>query len=457
MNELGTEARPFRVAIVGSGPSGFYAADALFKSDTAVHVDMFERLPTPFGLVRAAVAPDHAKAKKVQVVFQKIAEKAGFRFVGNVHVGRDVTLDELRAHYDAIIFASGAQTDRRLGIPGEDLPGSHGAKEFVAWYNGHPDYRDCRFDLSHETAVIIGQGNVAIDLARILAKTTDELKHTDIAQHALDALAESRIRDIYLVGRRGPVQAKFTVAELRELGQLAECAVVVKADDLVCGPVCQQELDAPENQHSRKNFAVLQEFAEQPSQGKPRRCHLVFFRSPVELRGTEKLEQVVLEVNELKGEPSRQRAYGTGELETLDCGLLLRSVGYLGLPIPGVPFDEGAGVFPNADGRLLDGDTPLPGLYAVGWIRRGAIGLIGKNKADSHATVKALLEDLPNLPPCEHPDTAALLERIAGRGVRVVDLDDWRKIDAAEAALGEDKGKPREKFTSVQEMLDVLD
>ena len=458
MSELGTDARPLRVAIVGSGPSGFYAAEALFKSDAQVVVNLFDRLPTPYGLVRGGVAPDHPKIKNVIKVYEKIAATNAerFEFFGNVTVGTDITLEELRHHYDAVIFTSGAETDRRLGILGEDLLGSHTATAFVGWYNGHPDYRDLVFDLSGEVAVIVGQGNVAMDVSRILSKSVDELRQTDIAQHALEALAESKIREIHLVGRRGLVQAKFTQPEIKEIGELEVCDVVVNPADFELGPICQAELDEPSNHHSHKNWAVLTSFLERGLTGKPRRYHIHCFKSPVEVQGDGKVERVVLEKNRMEGEPFNQSAVGTGEMETLDCDLLFRSVGYRGVAIPGVPFDERRGIIPNLEGRVLDQDIVVPCLYVAGWIKRGPSGVIGTNKPDSLATVQCLLEDLPEIEPCAQPDTNAVIALLQSRGVKAITFADWKAIDAAEIMRGEAVGKPREKFTRIAEMLAVV-
>ncbi len=453
MSELGTAARPLRVAIIGSGPAGFYAAEALFKSDSTVHVDMFDRLPTPFGLVRGGVAPDHQKIKNVIKVYERIAQTDGFSFFGNVTVGRDVGVEELREHYDAVIFTCGAESDRRLGIPGEDLAGSHTATEFVGWYNGHPDYRDRAFDLSGRVAMVIGQGNVAMDVSRILAKTVDELVDSDIAHHALEALAESRLTDIHMVGRRGPAQAKFTPPEIKEIGELADCDPVVDPADLDLDPESRAELELPESLHNRKNVAILEEYAGRPAPAKRRRYHIRFFLSPVELRGEGRVEEVVFEKNALKGEPGNLWAEGTGERFAEPCDVFFRSVGYKGLPIPGLPFNERKGVVPSREGRVVEGEVILPGLYVAGWIKRGPSGVIGTNKPDSHATVASLLADVPKLAPCPLPDSQALRERLGGQGILVIDYEEWRKLDAAEIERGKPKGKPREKFATIEEML----
>ncbi len=448
---LGTPERPLRVAIIGAGPSGFYAAEALFKAEKALTVDMFEKLPVPFGLVRSGVAPDHPKIKNVTKVYEKIASNPAFQFFGNVTIGKDISVDELKQFYDALIFTSGAASDRRLGIPGEELAGSHTATEFVAWYNGHPEYRDRHFDLSQETAVIIGQGNVAIDVCRILSKSVDELKQTDIAQHALDALAESKIKDIYMIGRRGPAQAAFTPQEAKELGELEIADAMVNARDMQLGATCEAELLLADKGHNRKNMEILKGLAEKGATGKARRLHVEFFYSPVELRGEGRLQEVVLERNALSGEAGKQKASGTGEQRILPCGLLFRSVGYKGTAMPGVPFHESWGVFPNEKGKIETG------LYVAGWIKRGPSGVIGTNKPCSYETVEALLADVDQLPGCEQPHTQALLDLLKARQTRVVSFDDWRKIDAAEVARGQEVGKPREKFTRVEDMLAVLE
>jgi ferredoxin/flavodoxin---NADP+ reductase len=457
VTSAGQEQHPIRVAIVGSGPSGFYAAEGLFKSGRAVRVDMFERLPAPYGLVRYGVAPDHPKLKEPMRVYEGIARSPQFRLLGNVTVGRDVSVDALRAAYHAVLFTSGAESDRRLGIPGEDLPGSHTATEFVGWYNGHPDYRDRQFDLGQEVAVIIGQGNVAIDVCRILAKTVDELKHTDIAEHALDCLASSRIREIHLIGRRGPAQAKFTTKEFRELGELAECDPVVDPADLELSAESRAELEERSGSVAKKNMEVLSGFAGRPSRSVRRRVFLRYLLSPVELRGGRRLEEVVLERNRLEGKPGQQAARGTGQRVTQACGLLFRSIGYRGVAIPGVPFDARQGVFPSREGRIVDAaGAPIPGLYASGWIKRGPTGIIGTNRADSLATVTSLLADLATLDTGPKPGADGLAALAPGRGARVVSFDDWLVIDRAEVERGAPKGKPREKFTRLEEMLSLV-
>lgn len=457
MSTLGTQNNPLRAAIVGSGPAGFYAAEALIGSQHAVQVDMFERLPTPFGLVRSGVAPDHPKLKQPIRVYQQIAESPQFRFLGNVTIGRDLTVPELKDLYHVVVFAYGAQSDRAMGVPGEYLPGSHAATEFVGWYNGHPDYRDLQFDLSHDTAVVIGQGNVAVDVCRILAKTPDELRHTDIAAHALKILANSRIRNIHMIGRRGPAQAKFTHPELRELGELADCDPIVDPHDLELNPASRAELADRGNRAASKSFEVLQAFAARPPPTRRRRCHIEFLKSPLELIGDGRLQRLLLMRNRLTGEPSHQTAEPTGELENLPCGLLFRSIGYRGVAIPDVPFDAARGVIPNRDGRVLDGQKIVPGLYVTGWIKRGPTGIIGTNREDSVLTVDAILADLPQLDSAAKPGTDRVTTLLTGRGIRLVSYADWQRIDAAEIQRGEPAAKPREKFTRLEDMLHALE
>lgn len=456
MSELGSPENPLKVAVVGSGPSGFYAVEALLKSGKAIAVDMIERLPAPFGLVRNGVAPDHPKLKQAILVYEKIAESPAFGFFGNVTIGRDVAVDDLRRLYHAVVFTCGAETDRKLGIPGEDLKGSHTATEFVGWYNGHPDYRDRVFDLSGEVAVIIGQGNVAADVARILSKTVDELKHTDIAEHALEALGRSNVREIHVIGRRGPAQAKFTGKELREFGELADCDPVVKAEDLKLNPESEAEIADKNNAGSAKNIEIFQSFAARAPSAKKRRCIFRFLEGPVRLEGAGKVERLILAKNRLEGPPFNQVARETGETVAQPCNILFRSIGYKGIPIQGVPFDERKGIFPNDEGRIKDASGPVPGLYVAGWIKRGPSGIIGTNRACAVGTVTSLLADLPKMDAQAKAGGEGLRKLLAGRGPRVVTYGEWRRIDAAEIGRGQPKGKPREKFTRIAEMLGAI-
>jgi ferredoxin--NADP+ reductase len=428
-------ASPLRVAVVGSGPAGFYAAGALLGADIPVEVDMIERLPTPWGLVRLGVAPDHPKIKSVSRAFEKIAARPGFRFLGNVEIGRDLSHVELLDHYDAVLYAVGAQTDRTLDIPGEDLPGSWPATLFVAWYNGHPDFQGLEFDLSGERAVVIGNGNVAVDVARMLALTPDELGPTDTTDEAIEAFTSAGIREIVMVGRRGPAQAAFTTPELIELGELAGADVVVDASDL-------EGAEATDT-NSERNLEVLRAYAARAPEGKPKRLVLRFFRSPVRILGDERVEGIELVRNELD---ENLRAVPTEDTEILETGVVFRSVGYRGVAIAGVPFDEARGVIANENGRVADR------VYAAGWIKRGPSGVIGTNKKDATETVELLLEDLR--------DTARLgrapedIEQLlVDRGAKPVVYEGWTSIDDLERSAGEKLGRPRVKLCTWDELL----
>ena len=441
------------VAIVGAGPSGFYAAEALLRSDLPVKVDMIERLPTPFGLVRSGVAPDHPKLKQAILVYDRIARTPGFSFFGNVSVGRDVSVSELRATYHAVVFACGAQTDRRLGIPGEDLPSSHTATEFVGWFNGHPDYRDRTFDLGQEAVAIVGQGNVAADVCRILAKSVEELRATDIAEHALDALARSKVREIHIIGRRGPLQAKFTTKELRELGEVAGCATLVDPVELTLNTASQAELADRNNLDGSGNLKLFRAFATRKAALGQRTIWFRFHLSPVALVGEDHVEKMLLIRNHLEGPPFAQVARPTDERIELPCGLVFRSIGYRGVPIPGLPFNDALGTVAHVAGRVLDGTATLPGLYVTGWLKRGPTGIIGTNRADSVETIASVLADLPKTYDREKQGAEALRPLLEGRGVRVLNYQNWLMVDSAEIERGKPKGKPREKFTRIHEML----
>lgn len=445
--------RPLRVAIVGSGPAGFYAAAHLLAADPPAEVDVIERLPTPWGLVRLGVAPDHPNIKAVSRAFEKIATRPGFRFFGNVEVGRDVSHDELMGMYDAVVYSVGAQTDRRMGIPGEDLPGSWAATEFVAWYNGHPDYQELSFDLAGETAVVIGAGNVALDVARMLALTEEELRVTDTTDAAIEAIVGSGIRDIVVLGRRGPAQAAFTTPELKELGMLAGADVVVEAADLELDSASEAAL-AEDTAIARRNVDVLREFATREPDGKPRRIRLRFKVSPVAILGDGRVEAVEVVRNELVvDEAGRIRAVATGQSETIPCGIVLRSVGYQGVSVAGVPFDEARATIANEGGRVTDqSGVRVPGVYCAGWIKRGPSGVIGTNKKDATETVELLLEDArAGLLPA--PSGGSLEALLAERGAEPVLYEGWRAIDELERSRGEPQGRPRVKLPTWDEFL----
>jgi ferredoxin--NADP+ reductase len=419
-------ARP-RVAIVGAGPAGAFAAAALLRANGDTDIDLIERLPTPWGLLRGGVAPDHQEIKRLEDTFDRQTLRHGCRFLGNVAVGADVSHDELMRHYDAVVYATGAQTDKSLGIPGEELAGSWAATEFVGWYNGHPDFRDLEFDLSGERAVVIGNGNVAADVTRILMLSPAELERTDVADHALAALRDSRIREVVVLGRRGPAQAAFTSAELRELGRMDGVDMRVDPAEVELDPVSREWLDADGTFTARKNVG--------------------------------RVEAVDVRRNEIaRADDGSLRARPAGdEVETIPCSLVLRSVGYRAVPLPGVPFEERRFVLPNERGRVHAPDgTPLPGVYAVGWIKRGPTGILGTNKRDAEETVACLVEDLANgaLVPAGD-DREPIDALLAERGVDVVTVDGWRTIDRQELASGRDAQRPRVKLASRDELLDA--
>jgi ferredoxin/flavodoxin---NADP+ reductase len=451
-------ARP-RVAIVGAGPAGAFAAASVLRAYGDAEIDLFERLPTPWGLLRGGVAPDHQEIKRLEDTFDRQTLQRGCRFLGNVEVGVDVSHADLMRHYTAVIYATGAQTDKALGIPGEDLPGSWAATEFVGWYNGHPDYRELEFDLSTERAVVIGNGNVAADVTRILALSLTELERTDVADHALEALRESRIREVVVLGRRGPAQAAFTSAELRELGRLDGVDTRVDPEDVELDPASREWLDSEGTFTARKNVELLCELAARPPrEDAARRIALRFLRSPVEIRGDGAVEAVDVRRNEIvRADDGSLRARTVDDrVETIECGLVLRSVGYRAVPLPDVPFEERRFILPNDRGRVLTPDgEPLPGVYAVGWIKRGPTGILGTNKRDAEETVTCLVEDL-RAGALPHPANAGREQidaLLAERRPDLVTVEGWRAIDGREVERGRSAQRPRVKFASRDELL----
>ena len=439
--------------MVGSGPAGFYAANALLTADPPAEVDMIERLPTPWGLVRLGVAPDHPKLKEVSRAFERTARLPGFRFFGNVELGRDVSHDDLARVYDAVVYAVGAQTDRRLGIPGEDLPGSWSATELVAWYNGHPDFQELPFDLGHERAVVVGAGNVALDVVRMLALTDEELAPTDFTDRAAEAIAASPLRELVLLSRRGPAQASFTTPELKELGELAGADVLVDPADLELDPASEASLETDTN--ARRNVEVLRGYAARKPVGKPRSIRLRFCVSPTAILGDDRVEGVEIVRNQLVAEDGRISAVPTGEPETIPSGLVFRSIGYHGIPLPGVPFDERSGTIPNDGGRILDVDgAPVPGAYVAGWIKRGPTGVIGTNKKDATETIASLLGDAESgRLDWSGARADAVVELLQERGAEPVVYAGWEAIDALERSRGEPHGRPRVKLCSWDDLL----
>lgn len=428
------------VAIIGSGPSGFYAADGLLRKKPDCRIDILDRLPTPYGLVRGGVAPDHQSTKAVQRVFERIARREGVRFLGHVEVGRDVSYDELKARYDAVVVAIGCPVDRRLGIPGDTLPGVYGSWSFVGWYNGHPGLRDLDLALPGKAAAVIGNGNVAIDCVRVLAKTPDEMAKSDLCAHAAAVLAGARLEDIYLIGRRGPVEASFTPVELAELGELARCV------PLVDGAAFERDIAAapPEAVKGKEKILdILRRFTANKPGDKPLRLHFLFWSAPSAILGTGRVEALRLE----RRRPAEGRVAAAGEICDLPVETVISAIGYRGQPFAGLPMDEARGIVRNVEGRVE------PGVYAVGWSKRGPSGTIPTNRADSMAVAELILADLGGEPGKEGP--AALDRLLAGRGVRPVRFADWLRIGEAEIKRA-GEGRPREKFTRIEEMLALL-
>lgn len=455
-----TERRPLRIAIVGSGPAGLYAAGHLLSGPHGtyldgevvdlhteqIEVDVYERLPTPWGLVRGGVAPDHAEKKLVSTVFDAIAARKGFRFFGNVELGRDVHHGELAAWYDGVIYAVGAADDNRMGIDGEELAGSHSAREFVSWYNGHPDQAEMRFDLSAERAVVVGNGNVALDIARVLTLPAEELRRTDIADHALKVLRHSNIREVVVLGRRGLNQAAFNNPELEGLGELEGVDIAVEGVDLGSATTTDDDVDV-------RMLTTIGRYLERPQRGTGKRIVLHFMASPIQINGSTRVESVTIARNELiAGADGSMRARSTADTATLPAGLVLRAVGYRGAPVAGLPFDQRTGTIPNEGGRVVGS----PGVYVTGWIKRGPSGIIGTNKKCARDTVRALLEDhrTGNLRTADTLSSTQVTAELAHRQVTVVTDGQWKAIDRHERRAGAYFGRPRVKLTSRAALLD---
>ncbi len=460
-HQLGTAARPLRVAVVGAGPAGFYAVEALLKQkDLVCSIDIFNHFPTPFGLVREGVAPDHQSIKTVTRVYDKLMDNPNVHYFGNVTFGSDITYADLAALYDQVVYAVGAQSDRHMGIPGEDLAGSLPATMFVGWYNGHPDYVNLNPNLDTERVAVVGIGNVAVDVARILLKDPDELAKTDIADYALDALRHSQVREVVMLGRRGPAQAAFTNVELKELGELKDVDVVVDPGDLELDEDSAASL--AKDRVAKRNVEILRDFALRQPTGAPRRLFLRFLVSPVEVLGRQgHVSGLTIERNRLvKDAYGGLRARGTGHYETLDVGMVLRSVGYRSMPLAALPFDEMSYTMMNVAGRVIrpQESIPIPGQYCVGWVKRGPSGVIGTNKPDAVATVAAMVEDLPSLPgvPDENRAPSKIEDLLRERGVAFVSWADWKVLDRYEVAQGAAQGRPRVKVCTVPEMLEII-
>lgn len=458
---LGTAARPLRIAIIGAGPAGFYTAEALLKQrDLVCSIDFFNRFPTPFGLVREGVAPDHQSIKAVTRIYDRIAADHRVRYFGNITFGSDIRHEDLKPLYDQIVYAVGAQADRRMGIPGEDRAGSLPATAFVGWYNGHPDYRNVSINLSFERVIVVGNGNVAMDVARILATDPNELAKTDIADHALEVLRASKVREVVMLGRRGPAQAAFTTAELKEFGELSGVRVLVDPEDLALDPLSQASLS--DDKIAEKNIDILRSYAARSDWSGERAIRMRFLVSPVEIIGADgRVTAVRIERNKLvMDENGGLRAKGVGAFETIEAGMVLRSVGYRGVPLSGVPFDDTTYTIINVAGRVVHpaNGEPVPGEYVVGWAKRGPSGVIGTNKPDAVSTVAAMLEDLPKLPgiPDQQRDLAQIERLLKERKPDYVTYKDWKILDTYEVMCGAPQGRPRVKVTSVPEMLEII-
>ena len=461
MEQLATPTRPLRIAIIGAGPAGFYAAEKLLKQpDIVLTIDIFNRFPTPFGLVRDGVAPDHQSIKAVIRVFDKILADPRVRFFGNVTYGVDIHHQELKQFYDQIIYAVGAQADRRMGIPGEELPNAFPALSFVGWYNGHPDYRDLPIDLSCERAVVVGNGNVAMDVTRILVMSPDTLQKTDIADHALEKLRESKIREVVVLGRRGAAQAAFTTPEIKELGKLEGVDVIVDPHNIELDPASLVDIES--DRTAKANLECLHTYATRTEHTAPRRITMRFLASPVEIVGVNgRITAVRIERNELVVDSNGGlRSKGTGTFELIEAGLVLRSIGYRSVPIEGVPFDHATSTINNIAGQVVHPNTGevVPGEYVVGWAKRGPTGLIGNNKPDSAATVEAMLADLPNLQGIsdDFRDLSRIVAYLHERDIDYVTYQDWKMLDQYEIASGSEQERPRVKVTNVPEMMAVI-
>ncbi|TJZ79631.1 4Fe-4S dicluster domain-containing protein [Rhodococcus oryzae] len=453
-----TDQEPFRVAIVGAGPSGFYAARELLSfKRSGIEVDMFDRLPTPWGLVRAGVAPDHPETKAVTDVFAEVSRRPGFRLHLNVEVGKHLTHEDLMEHHHAVLYTVGAPSDRHLGIPGEDLPGSLAATEFVAWYNGHPEYADHTFDLSGTRAVIVGNGNVALDVARLLVTDPDKLARTDMAEHAVEALRGSAVREVVVLGRRGPVQAAFTSPELLALGQMPDVDVIVDPAELELDSHSAAEV--AESPAKRLKMEILREYAERPLAGHEKRIVLRFLASPVEIQGDDHVSGVVVARNEMvEGPDGTLRASSTDQTELLETRMVLRSVGYRGVPVADLPFDDARGTIANVAGRVTypESGEPMPGTYTAGWIKRGPSGVIGTNRQCAHDTIALVIEDLAaDRLPAPKGDREALEALLADRQPEALDWAGWKAIDARERELGKASGRPRVKLLDLAEMVAI--
>ncbi len=443
----------YRIAIIGSGPSGFFSADYLLRLHSDCEVDMYERYPDPFGLIRKGVAPDSPSIRNVTKAFDTIASNKRFAYFGNVDVGVDISLKELQEYYDAIILACGMETSQRLGIPGEDLPGCYTASSIVGWYNCHPVYHSLNIKLDGKRAVIVGMGNVALDVARILCKPVSELSKTDISNRAIEVLKESKIEEVYIVGRRGPAQAKFKENELLSMEEIPDTDVIIDPSELELNEVSKEEVGS--NISIQKMLEYFEKFSKNQATHK-RKIYFLFLRSPIRIEGEGKIEQIMFEKNRLEGSTFKQIPVGTGIIEKIDCDYVISCIGYRGNRFPGLPFDEEKGIIPNKNGRVIKDNEIIMGLYVTGWIKRGPVGLIGHNKPDSLETVKNLLEDLPKLQRCKYCSRESVIQLLKSKGITFINYEDWKKIDSSELERGRILGKIRDRYCSKEEMLKIV-
>jgi ferredoxin/flavodoxin---NADP+ reductase len=438
---------PLRVAVIGAGPAGIYAVAALLDAEQRVAVDVFDAVPAPFGLVRYGVAPDHPKIKSVAIKLAGTFESPDVRYFGNVRYGVDLTADDLARHYHAVIHASGSPNERSLGIPGEELSGSFGAADFVAWYNGHPDAVDLGF-LGAREVVVVGAGNVALDVARMLVTDADALEQTDLPEPVLEAWRDNPVTDVHILARRGPAQAKFTTPELREMADLEDVDLRVDPADMELDPASREVVEA--NRSARRNVDVLRDWAHRPAGTAARRVHFRFWIRPTELLGTDQVEGVVAERTALGPDG---RLIAAGGSETISAQAVFRAIGYAGKELPGLPFDTATSTVPNEDGRVVGGGRA--GVYVAGWIKRGPTGVIGTNKSDANETVRTLLGDASTLADPEEPDPDAVPALLASRGVRYLRWDQWLVLDKYELTEGGRLGRNRLKVCTVEEMLRI--
>jgi ferredoxin--NADP+ reductase len=440
------------IAVVGSGPSGFYATEALLKNFPNTSVNIIEKLPVPFGLVRFGVAPDHPKLKQVIMVYNRIAENPNVNFFGNVELDKDITIEELQRTHHAVILCYGARSDRDLNIPGTSLKGYHSAREFVAWYNGDPEAQHHKFDFSHKNAVIIGQGNVAADVCRILTKSVDELKKTDITTQAIEQLSESKIRNIHIIGRRGPAQAKFSSKEIRELGELSNCSNFIEQQSYVIDDIDKNQLSAPAFADIAKCVSIFKDFGYKKDSKKQHSIEYKFLLSPIKICGDSKIESITFMRNRLT---DNRKAEPTGDTITIDCGLCFSSIGYRGQAINNIPFDDVKGTIINDKGRVINKQgTVITGLYTSGWIKRGPSGIIGTNRADSVETIETLVKDIETLKQ-KTIEENAFINILKAKKCRYISYEDWKKIDDIEIKNGSIIGKSREKITDIDKMLSI--